>query len=181
MGSHKTPTIKGIFVKSHVEAVRREKGDEGLKLLEEKYAKPLNFKNSENVPLRDEVRLIEYALEILSDKPIPKEDFAYEAGKLHFRNFLTTPFAKILFPFFKNRFRLVTMQAHNIAGHVFEGVRFYSVGLADKSVKVVMKNNDYPIDHFRGFLQEWMEYSGLQGTVIAEDKDGAYEYTLEWK
>ena len=96
-----TPTIKGIFVKAHIDSMKQEKGEEGLRLLEEKYGKPLTFDNADNIPLHDEISLLECATEIL-DPSLPKEKVAYEAGRLHFKNFLTTPFAKILFPFFKN-------------------------------------------------------------------------------
>lgn len=178
---NETPTIKGVFVKSHIAAVRREKGDEGVEQLEKKYGKPLVFKNSDNVPIRDEVFLIECAVQILSKTPIPKEKVSYEAGRLHFKDFLTTPLAKILFPFFKNQFKLLMMQARSIAGHVFQGVDFSSVDLGEKAVKVVTKNNDYPVEHFQGLFQEWMEYSGLKGTVEQAIVEDSYEYTMKWE
>jgi uncharacterized protein (TIGR02265 family) len=178
--SDKTPTIKGIFVKSHIKGLEKEKGEEGVRLLGEKFGKPLDFKNSDSIPIRDEVRLLECAVEILN-QDLPKEKIAYEAGRLHFKNFLTTPLAKILFPFFKGQFKLMMMQAQSIAGHVFEGVEFTSSELGEKNVKVSIKNNDYPLEHFQGLLQEWMNYSDLKGTVEAVKVDDAYEYVLRWE
>ncbi len=176
-----TPTIKGIFVKSHINRIKKEKGDDGLHLLEEKIGHPLDFKNTDNVPLRDEVAILEAAVRILSKEPLPEEKVSLEAGKLHFNNFLTTPLAKILFPFFKDKFKTVMMQTQNIAGHVFEGVNFTSMVLGEKEVRITMRNNDYPIEHFQGFFQEWMKYSGLNGSVDAVKTDGAYEYTMRWE
>lgn len=178
--SDRPPTIKGVFLKSHIKGIQKEKGDEGVRLLAEKYGKPLDFNNSDNVPIRDEVRLLECAVEILNQDPLPKEKISYEAGRLHFRNFLTTPIARILFPFFKGQFKVMMLQAKSIAGHIFEGVDFVSSELGEKSVKICLKNNDYPIEHFQGLLQEWMHYSGLEGTVEAVKTDDAYEYTMRW-
>lgn len=173
------PTIKGIFVKSHIDSIKKAKGEDGLKLLEEKYGSPLIFKNADSIPVRDEVRLLECATEILSPD-LPKEQVSFEAGRLHFKDFLTTPFARILFPFFKNQFKTMMLQSHNIAGHIFEGVTFTAVDLGENSVKVIMKNNDYPLAHFQGLLQEWMNYSELHGNVEAVKRDDAYEYTMKW-
>lgn len=176
------PTIKGIFVNSHVSAVRKIKGERGIQELEKKYGKPIRFKNSQNVPVREEVELLEAAMEILHDRPFPKDRLSFEAGRLHFRNFVTTPLAKFLFPLFRRRFKLLMMHSKNIAGHVFQGVRFSSEDLGPKAVRVAMENNDYPIDHFRGLFYEWMSYAGLSGTVDAEETaPGRFEYMMKWK
>lgn len=173
------PTIKGVFVKAHVSSMKKDKGEEGVRLLEEKFGKPLTFANTDDIPLHDEVKLLECATEILNPD-LPKEKTAYEAGRLHFKNFLTTPFGRIILPFFKNQFKLMMLQSHNIAGHVFRGVTFMTEDLGEKSVKIVMKHGDYPIEHFQGLLQEWMNYSELSGKVEANKKDGEYEYILRW-
>ncbi len=176
------PTIKGIFVNSHVKAVRTLKGDNGIRALEKLYGKSLDFKNSENVPVRDEVRLIEYALDLLADKPVPIHERSFEAGRLHFRNFTTTPLARIIFSLFRKNFKLMMMQTENIAGHVFQGVTFSSVDLAPTAVRVVMENNDYPIDHFRGLFYEWMRFSGYAGTIEGREiSPNVYEYTIQWQ
>jgi uncharacterized protein (TIGR02265 family) len=178
----KQPTIKGIFVNSHINAVKKAKGAEGVRALEKKYGKPLHFKNNQDVLIREEVKLIEAALEVLSSSPIPSSHLSFEAGKLHFRNFSTTPLARIIFSVFRKKFKLMMMQSENIAGHVFRGVRFSSENLGPKEVKVTMENNDYPIDHFKGLFQEWMIYSGCHGTVEAEETSpNRYEYVMRWR
>ncbi len=174
------PTIKGIFVRSHIERIKKEKGEEGVRLLEEKFGKPLVIKNTDNVPIKDEVHLLECAVELLSNESLSGTKLSYEAGRLHFTNFLTTPLAKILFPFFKSQFKMIMLQTRNIAGHVFEGITFTSVDLGENGVKVILTNNDYPIEHFQGFFQEWLNYSELHGTVEAVKVEDAYEYTIRW-
>lgn len=160
--------------------MQKEKGEAGVRLLAEKYGKPLDFKNSDKIPVSEEVRLLECAVEILISEPLAKEKISYEAGRLHFKNFLTTPIARILFPFFKGQFKTMMMEAKNIAGHIFEGVEFTSTELGERSVQIRLKNNDYPVEHFQGLLQEWMNYSGLHGNVEANKIDEVYEYTLKW-
>lgn len=175
------PTIKGIFVNSHIDAVRSAKGDAGFQKLQECMGTPVAYKNGDDIPVSEEVRLLECAVEILANSPVDPTTKQFEAGKLHFRNFTTTPLAKIIFSVFKSNFKLMMMQTKNIAGHVFNGVQFSSEELGEKSVKVTMENNDYPIDHFRGLFSEWMEFAGYKGTVEAkETAPNRYEYLLIW-
>ena len=178
----KKPTIKGIFVNSHINKVRQEKGEEGVRELEKKFGMKIDFGNLEDVPVREEVRLIECSLEVLKGQSMPDSERAFEAGRLHFINFSGTPFGRIIFSQFKNSFKMMMMNAPSIAGHVFKGVRFYSEDMGPNSVKVTMENNDYPIDHFRGLFQEWMSFSGFEGTVEAkETAPNRYEYLAQWK
>lgn len=176
------PTIKGIFVNSHIRTVRNERGEEGIRQLERLYGSPLEFRNSENVPVREEVRIIEYAHDVLNGVNTSAAERSFEAGRLHFRNFTTTPLARIIFALFRQRFKLMMMQTQNIAGHVFQGVKFSSKELGPSAVQVIMENNDYPIDHFRGLFHEWMHFAGHTGTVDArESSPNVYEYTIQWK
>ena len=182
MSEEKRPTIKGIFVNSHLAAVRKALGDDGVRRLEELYGKPLQFKNSDDVLVGEEVKIIEYALDILSSEPIPEPQRAFEAGRLHFKNFSTTPLAKIIFSLFRSEFKLMMLQSKNIAGHVFQGVHFNAKEITPKKVVITMMNNDYPIDHFRGLFAEWMVFSGNKGEVTAVHiPPDVYEYTIEWE
>ena len=175
------PTIKGMFVSSHVSAVRRAKGEEGVRALERLYGKSLAFRNSERVPVREEVRIIECALDILTGHTVSPAERAFEAGRLHFRNFTTTPFGRLLFPMFRGSFRKMMLRTKNIGGHVFEGVRFSSVDRGESEVVVRMENADYPIDHFRGLFYEWLLYAGHSGSVEASEPEArTYEYVIRW-
>jgi len=175
------PTIKGIFVNSHIKAVERLKGTEGLQRLARCYGKPVQFRNSDDIPIREEVAILECALDILRAPPVPASQRSFEAGKLHFKNFTTTPLARIIFTVFRPNLKLMLMQAQNIAGHVFQGVRFTSSELAPRSVKIVMENNDYPIDHFRGLFSQWVSFSGFTGRVDSREiAPGTFEYIITW-
>lgn len=176
------PTIKGIFVRSHIKALQDKKGEVAVTQLQKDFGKPIDFKNSDNVLISDEVKIIELCLDILSPTPVDFNKRAFEAGRLHFQNFVTTPLAKIIFPIFKNQFKLMMLNSDKIAGHVFQGVTFSSQELGPKSVKITMQNNDYPLDHFKGLFYEWMVFSGLKGDVEASESiNNSYEYTLTWE
>lgn len=177
-----TPSIKGIFVNSHISAVRAKKGEAGVLQLEKLYGKPIKFKNNDLVPIREEVKIIECALDVLAQKPIPENKKKFEAGRLHFTNFSQTPFAKILFSLFKTNFKLMMLQSPNIAGHVFEGVKFSALDVGPKSVLVTMEHIDYPIEHFQGLFQAWMDFAGLYGTITANRKTNPdrFEYMMRW-
>lgn len=182
MRAQAAPVIKGVFVNSHVQAVRRALGDAGVRALEEEFGAPVSFRATEDVPVRDEVRIIELALDLLRPGDVPPEDRAYEAGRLHFRNFTTTPWAKILFRIFPRNYHYMIMHARVVAERVFKGITIQSEELAPTKVQVQMENADYPIDHFRGLFHEWMRYFDLQGRVTAEQAaPGTYIYTMEWE
>lgn len=175
-----TPTIKGVFVNSHVEAVRRQLGEPGVEELASRFGGSVDFRSGDDVPVRDEVRIIEYALDLLHDD-VPPQEREFEAGRLHFRNFTTTPWAKMLFSLFPKNFKFMILHAKTVAERVFRGVTFESNEIEPNTVLVVMENNDYPIDHFRGLFHEWMQDFGYDGRVSAHDAgSGRYEYTITW-
>jgi len=179
-----SPLIKGMFVNSHIEALRKEKGDEGVRELEHRYGKPLSFRNLEDVPVREEVRVIEIAFDIMTDDA-PIADKSFEAGRLHFRNFINTPFGRMVdatLPKTEEGLVGLLTRARYIARHVFKNTNFSSSIIDDRTLLISMENCDYPIDHFRGLFYEWMNRWGFEGhTVTAkETKPNRYEYTLSW-
>lgn len=176
------PTIKGLFVNSHINAVEKKLGKEGVAELERRFGKSIDFKNNQDVRVLDEIKIIEHALDLTSDNPIPPAERAYEAGRLHFTNFSSTPFAKLAFPMFRNNFKAMMLNAKFFAEHIFKGISFTSEDIGEKQVKVVMANNDYPIEHFRGLFQAWMDYSNLHGKVEAEEaKEDQFVFMMSWE
>jgi uncharacterized protein (TIGR02265 family) len=175
------PTIKGMFVMSHVDALEAKKGRAGIVKLLARYGKPIRFESLADVPLREEVAIIEHSLDILRDDKVPPEKRAFEAGKLHFENFSHTAVGGMLLPLFRHNVKSFFMGANHIAGYVFRGVRFGSEDTGRFSVRIVMENNDYPLDHFAGFFYGVLEYGGLKGAVTAEDMGGkCYAYEIRW-
>jgi len=176
------PTIKGVFVKSHINALKSVKGEQAHLELEKRYGKPLNFKNSDDVPVVEEEAIILHSLDILNNDSVAESDRNFRAGRLHFVNFTQTPLARILFPIFKSQFKLMMMNSNSIAGHIFQGIVFKSTDLGEKKVKVKMENSEYHPDHFRGLFYEWLTYAGLTGEVMVEELGpNIHEYTISWQ
>ena len=175
------PSIKGIFVRQHIQAIKKIKGDEGVKLLEQKFGRPLVFKNSDNVPIADEIKILESFTEILFPKNYTRDELQYVSGRLHFKNFTQSPIARILIYSFKMDFRKLILNSTSIFAHVFNNVPFSAESLGKNSVKVIISNG-YAKDHFRGFFDEWFEYSGLEGTTLAQTENvDSNSYMLKWK
>lgn len=74
------PTIRGLFVMSHVRALEAKRGHEGIVELLARYGKPIYFGILDNVPVREEVAIIEHALNILTEDSIPHDKRSFEAG-----------------------------------------------------------------------------------------------------
>jgi uncharacterized protein (TIGR02265 family) len=181
-GEWTPPTIKGIFVNSHIRAVEKAHGAAGLARLETLVGQPLDFGASQDVPVSLEVRVIEAAVQLLVDHPVPEEEVAFEAGRLHYRNFKGTPWAKVIFGMFPRDFAFMVRHSPVIAERVFKGVRFEAVELGPKTLKLAMDNADYPIDHFKGFFQEWMRDYGLHGSVVGQAiTPRHFDYVMAWR
>jgi uncharacterized protein (TIGR02265 family) len=74
------------------------------------------------------------------------------------------------------------MQSSKIAGYVFQDVEFVSEDLGGNHVKLTLFNNDYPIEHFQGFFEEWLRTAGCIPQVKATAfTRGRYEYELSWE
>ena len=176
------PTIKGIFVNSHIRAVEKAHGPEGRARLETLVGQPLDFTASQDVPVSFEVRVIEAAVELLVDHPVAQEDVGFEAGRLHYRNFKGTPWAKVIFGMFPRDFAFMVRHSPIIAERVFKGVTFEAMELGPKTLKLVMGNADYPLDHFKGFFQEWMRDYGLLGSVVGQAVTARrFDYIMTWR
>lgn len=176
------PTIKGVFVKSHINALKSLRGEQSLLELEKRYGKPLTFKNADNVPVSEEEAIILHSLDILNNDSISGSERDFEAGRLHFKNFTQTPLARIIFPVFKSQFKLMMMNSNSIAGHVFQGIVFESTELGDKKVEVKMENSEYHPDHFRGLFYEWLTYAGFTGEVkVTQLAPKTHVYTISWQ
>lgn len=175
------PTIKGIFVKSHLKAFERVRGREGLIELHKRFGRPLNYSNTDNVPVADEVALLEHIVELVSDRPLSREERCLEAGRLHFRDFRTTPLWNLLSPLFGLSPKFVFMQSHRIAGYVFNGVIFTPEDTGERSVRITLFNNDYPLEHFKGFFEEWLTVFGLTPHITATSHTKQrYQYDISW-
>lgn len=175
------PTIKGIFVKSHVRALEREWGAAGVRELERRFGKPLVFVNTDDVPVSDEVSLLEHIVDMFTHDELSRGAREYEAGRLHFRNFVATPLWSVIETIFGLELKSLLMRSAKIAGYVFQDVEFVSEDLGERSVRITMYNNDYPLEHFQGFFDEMLVSFEKRGSTAALQKGAQhFEYTISW-
>lgn len=181
----RTPLIKGMFVNSHIEQLRREKGEEGVFLLNSRIGKYDGFNNFEDYPVSLEIKVIDAVLEILHGHEDPKtKDF--EAGRLHFRNFANTFFGIMtmnIAPRTGDGFKTLMQGVNYIGRYVFKNTNFSSQIMDGPMVKVCMENNDYHIDHFRGLFYEWALFWGLANPEVKAEETAPkkFEYTITWQ
>ena len=176
------PTIRGLFVNTHIRAVQRAAGAAGLGRLRRLYGQSLAFGNLQEVPVAEEVRLINAALTVLLREPIPPERWDYEAGRLHFHNFSSTALGRLLLSYLKHRFKDVLLISPRITSRIFSRLEFQAEELGDFRVRLVLENNDYPLLHFSGFFEAWLERVGLIGMVRATALSAKrHEYVITWK
>jgi len=176
------PTTRGLFVRTHIAALGRTRGRDGLIELHRRFGRPINYAATEQVHVRAEVQILEHIVDMLAGKTLTDEERALEAGRLHFRDFTTTRLWRLLNPIFRLSPKFVLMHSRVIAGYVFRHVQFVSEDLGEKMVRITMFNNDYPLEHFKGFFEEWMALGGLTARVTAAAHTrGRYEYTISWE
>lgn len=177
------PTIKGLFVNSHIRALEAERGHAGLIALQRKLGHPARYSTTDDVPVGEEIRILEHIVDMTSPALLSAEERAREAGRLHFRNFSTTVMWTLVQQIFGANFKFLIMQSSRIASWVFRGIEFESIDLGGTHVRIVMYNDDYPLAHFHGFFEQWLALSGVtRGDVCADaTQPGRYEYTISWE
>jgi uncharacterized protein (TIGR02265 family) len=183
---HKTPLIKGMFINSHIDRLRREKGEAAVYELKISIGRYEGYNNFDDYPVREEIKVIETVLDILSDGKVDPVHRSFEAGRLHFRDFAETVFGKMTLGLATKTpegFRRLMQMVNYIGQYVFKHTNFTSKVVDEHSVTITMENNDYPIDHFKGLFFEWAHYWGLKNPkvsayIIAPNK---FEYTVMWE
>jgi uncharacterized protein (TIGR02265 family) len=174
-------TIKGMFLNSHVRAVREALGPEGVRKLKACYGSRVDFRFLQEVPVDNEIRLISCTLMLLRPS-VPQERREFEAGVLHFRNFSTTALGRLVLAASRRRIKTILLQSRYLAPRVFRGIRVATKDLGPKHVRLVMYNNEYPLEHFRGFFTAWVDWSGNICKVEAEASSrNTQEFDITWK
>lgn len=171
-----------MFVTSHIEALRKKKGDASVEELERRMGKPLHFGALEPVPIREEVVIIEHTLDLISEHVLEGAARSRAAGRLHFQNFTDTPLGSALLrslPHTPTTFRTLMRSAPAIARTVFAHTTFTYVE-EEGAMCMTISNCDYPIEHFAGFFEAWMEFWELPKARVEynERLPRTHEYRL---
>lgn len=180
------PTVKGFFVKNHLHRLKVQAGPSAVQKLGFLYGKSIDFDAFNDYPVKVEVDVVGYALDILKGHIDDKALRSFEAGRLHYTDFAQSFLGRTihaLFPKHVIGFKLF-LQATQLGAHyIFKNIRFGASTISPNSMVVAIENSDYPMEHFKGFLYECMIHYGLKNpeVIAAETKSKTYTYTLFWK
>lgn len=178
----KGPTIKGVFVNSHLKALVAAKGEAVLEALEKQLGLALKFHALEDVPVRTELKIINAAFAILNPGEIAPEVRDLKAGHLHFNNFADTIFGKLILAGFPKDFKSFVLRSDMVVNQILKGAAMSALDLGPKKVRLYFTRSPYPLFHLQGFFEAWMQYWKIKGQVKAEAGDqGRCEYVLTWK
>lgn len=177
-------TVKGMMAIAQVERVRSERGEEGLRELEECYGKPLQFDYEAEVPARDYIRLVYCAFDVLEIHLREGESRDFAVGRFHFDNFSRAPFGKLLTQQeVCGNWKQALLNAPSFSSHMAENQRFITQDLGPKKLSIEWISSMLSIEHFRGWFCEWGYVCGIQpiitGKVLGPEEHQYYE--IEWE
>ncbi len=176
------PTIEGLFVNSHLRAFSRERGSEGLAELLRRTGHEHHYASTDDVPVVDEIQLLECIVDITSPVSLSHEERQAEAGRLHLRNFSTTTMWTLVEQLIGRNLKFLFMQSSWIGAWVFTGIQFTSEDLGENRVRITMSNSEYPIAHFKAFFEQWLHELSVDGTVdAAELIPRRHTFTISWQ
>lgn len=175
-------TVKGMMPKSHIDRVRRDMGEEGVRELERRYGKSLHFTNDEEVPVSEEVAIAFLAFDLLGLIPEEGETRDFAVGRFHFRNFATTPYGQLMTKEevchdWKHTF----LHMYDTSSHVVRHERFRVDDLGEKKAGLEWFNSDFPVDYWSGWIFEWAAACGIDVRVTGKvvEPPNHYYHTIE--
>ena len=174
-----TATIKGVFLKSLVDLVKKKKGQEGIEALEKAYGSDLKFHSVQNYPMETEIKLIRAAMTVVYGKY--EEDLEWEFGKLTFTTYADSLIGKTMFSLLGKEFRKIALNADRVINTVTGNLIIEVEDLAINKVRVRIGNCPHHIGHFGGVFMGAIESFGYKPKVETEVLgEGDYNYFLEW-
>jgi len=172
-------TVKGFVLKGVLKIVKKEKGEKGLKQLEQKFGS-LKFSAFNDYPTETNAELRKMAAEVIYGKH--DEETEYLFGKITFESYADSLIGKTMFSLLGNNLKKVAMGLPKILSTVNKGLESEVEDLGSKKVRIRMKNNPYHIKYHEGVWAAGAEFFKekykITSRVLAP---GDYEYVMEWK
>lgn len=171
-------TVKGVFLKNLVETLRRTKGPEGLKLLEERMGN-IQYSSFKNYPLSLLVKLLNIAVEIQDGKYSKEGMITF--GKMAFTIYAESVIGKTMFALFANDIKKAALGVQTALNTVTTNFPVEVTELADNKVSIRMSKNPHPIEYYEGLWTAAVTYFNQEGTVEAKElAANDYEYIISW-
>lgn len=81
--------IKGLFVKAHIDRIKKEYPPEILATIEKHYGQPLDFRSFREYDIKDENRFLQCCIKAIMPT-VGGDDIDFEAGRFHWQTFFQT-------------------------------------------------------------------------------------------
>jgi len=180
-------TIKGIFLKHHINRVKDKKGDTGIKLLEKLYEQPLKFNSFKNYPTKEEERLIKCCLKVIyNDRQWKDENI--RAGRFHWESFAEHPVTKAAIAIGgTGDIRKLIHISEKLMNTIIQDVDYNVSYEGENKMKLVCKKFDYHPKLLQGLFEAIFEDKRILENpdmkVKIETKvinPHEYEYMITW-
>lgn len=172
-------TIKGIFLKNLVDLVNQKKGDPGIKQLE-KMVGDIHYSAIKNYPVETEIKLYHATENIIFG--MNNSETREKIGMLTFEIYAHSFIGKTMFSLLGGDIKKAAYSLQKVLNTVTTGMEIRMEDLGPNKVKVIMSNNPYEIEHYKGVYMGALEFFEKEGTVEAiESSPHNYEYLVSWK
>jgi len=171
-------TTKGIFLKSMVDAVRKEKGPEGLKELEEIFG-DIHFAGFKDYPGEVDKRLNKAVIKVIYGEETPEA--WREFGKLGFRTYADSIIGKTMFSLLGNDLRRIALAVERVFNTVTSGYQISVEEVSESEIRIRIKNTHENREYLKGLFVAAVEHFGEKGKVTSRvfgEED--YEYSVKW-
>jgi uncharacterized protein (TIGR02265 family) len=173
------PTVKGFFLKGVVDEVKRQKGKEGLKRLEELMGGPAHFAPFKDYPMKDMLKLYDSVAELLFGEN--NDDTQLEVGKLTVTVYTNSIVGKTMLSLLGRDIKKTALSLPRIFDTVGSGFEFETEDLGPQKVKIRIKNDPFNIHFRKGMFMAGVEAFGRQPTIVERTLGpGDYEFEIEW-
>lgn len=175
------PMIRGKYVRCHLKYIEAECNPETVRTLRERFAGKLDFRRNDFVPIWMDNEILEAAARCLKGNDLPRQQLAYEAGRLHYRAFSETIMWQVLTRLFGKNLRLLLQQSPLITARIYRGTQFSSESYGERSGRITIINQGYPLEHFRGFFEEYLHERGFNGYADGQEfEKDRIAYNISW-
>jgi uncharacterized protein (TIGR02265 family) len=172
------PKVKGVFLKSLVDVVKKQKGPNGLERLRNEYGQ-IDFRGFSDYPLKDQARLNKIASKIIFGSYSPQAE--YEFGRLSFKTYLDTIIGRTMFALIGADPLKIAKALPKILGAVMTGVTILIEEVGPLKVKITMQNIPFHIRHYEGACAAAAEHFGYKAKILSTllpNQD--FQYLVEW-
>ena len=175
------PMIRGKYVRSHLKSIESDYGPNVATALRKRFVDRLAIRKREFVPIQLDNELFGATVDLLHAEQFAPERRSYEAGRLHFRAFSKGMLWQIVSGIFGKNLRLLLQQSPLVTAGIYRDVQFSAEPYGERSGLITITNQGYPLEHFRGFFEEYLAGSGFNGYVEVQRLDGnRIAYHISW-